>query len=310
MQAHGLNGVITPTHQWKINMTFKQRLFIIAQYITPQHLLSRLIGCLAECQAVGFKNRLISWFIRRYNVNMSEAVYESCYEYKNFNDFFTRALKDGMRPIDSSADSIICPADGAVSEIGDITAGRLLQAKGHDYSLVELLGGDSQRATPFTNGKFATIYLSPKDYHRVHMPVSGTLSEMIYVPGQLFSVNQTTANNVPGLFARNERVVCIFDTDYGKMAVILVGAMIVASIETVWAGLVTPPKRQLKVVNYDETSRKPIFLEKGAELGRFKLGSTAIVLFEPNRVNWSELLQPLSSIKMGEKIATISFDGS
>lgn len=291
-------------------MTFKQRLFIIAQYITPQHLLSRIIGSLAESQAPWFKNKLIIWFIDRYKVNMSEAVYESYHEYKNFNEFFTRPLKEGMRPIDMAADAVVCPADGAVSELGTINEGRVLQAKGHDYSLADLLGGDTERAKPFLNGEFATIYLSPRDYHRVHMPVTGTLTEMIYVPGQLFSVNQTTAENVSSLFARNERVVCMFDTEYGQMAVILVGAMIVASIETVWAGLVTPPKRMLKITKYDETTRQPIVLEKGAELGRFKLGSTAIMVFEPNRITWNEELKSLVPTKMGQRIATISAKNS
>lgn len=291
-------------------MTFKQRLFIIAQYITPQHLLSRIIGSLAESQAPWFKNKLISWFIDRYKVNMSEAVYESYHEYKNFNEFFTRPLKEGMRPIDMAADAVVCPADGAVSELGTINEGRVLQAKGHDYSLADLLGGDTERAKPFLNGEFATIYLSPRDYHRVHMPVTGTLTEMIYVPGQLFSVNQTTAENVSSLFARNERVVCMFDTEYGQMAVVLVGAMIVASIETVWAGLVTPPKRMLKTTKYDETTRQPIVLEKGAELGRFKLGSTAIMVFEPNRITWNEELKSLVPTKMGQRIATINGENS
>lgn len=287
-------------------MTFKKRLFIIVQYLTPQHLLSRFIGCLADSEVVWFKNKLISYFIERYKVNMSEAVSESYHEYKSFNEFFTRPLKEGMRPIDQAADSVVCPADGAISEIGTITEGRILQAKGHDYSLVDLLGGDTERARSFLNGSFATVYLSPSDYHRVHMPVTGTLREMIYVPGQLFSVNQTTAENVSGLFARNERVVCLFDTAYGQMAVILVGAMIVASIETVWAGLVTPPKRAIKVTQYDENSRKPIVLEKGAELGRFKLGSTAIVLFEQSVVDWAETIERLTATKVGQRLGTIT----
>lgn len=287
-------------------MTFKKRLFIIVQYLLPQHLLSRLIGCLADCEVVWIKNKLISYFIERYKVNMSEAVAESFHEYKSFNEFFTRPLKEGMRPIDQATDSVICPADGAISEIGVITEGRILQAKGHDYSLVDLLGGDTERARSFLKGSFATVYLSPSDYHRVHMPVTGTLKEMIYVPGQLFSVNQTTAENVSGLFARNERVVCIFDTAYGKMAVVLVGAMIVASIETVWAGLVTPPKRAIKVTQYDENSRKPIVLEKGAELGRFKLGSTAIIVFEEDTVSWDAELKQLSITKVGQRLGTMA----
>ncbi|SDF90889.1 phosphatidylserine decarboxylase [Pseudomonas seleniipraecipitans] len=278
----------------------KERLFILSQYLTPHHLLSRLIGCAAECRAPWFKNRLITWFAKQYQVDMSEAQVEEPTAYEHFNAFFTRALKDGARPLDNQPGAVLCPADGAVSQLGRIEHGRIFQAKGHSYSVTELLGGDSDRAAPFMGGDFATVYLSPKDYHRVHMPLAGTLREMIYVPGRLFSVNQTTAENVPELFARNERVVCVFDTERGPMAVVLVGAMIVASIETVWAGLITPPKRELKTVRYDEAARAPISLEKGAELGRFKLGSTAIVLFGPAQVQWAAELGANSPVRMGQ----------
>lgn len=278
----------------------KERLFILSQYLTPHHLLSRLIGCAAECRAPWFKNRLITWFAKQYQVDMSEAQVEDPTAFEHFNAFFTRALKEGARPLDNLPGAVLCPADGSVSQLGRIEHGRVFQAKGHSYSVTELLGGDSQRAAPFMGGDFATVYLSPKDYHRVHMPLAGTLREMIYVPGRLFSVNQTTAENVPELFARNERVVCLFDTERGPMAVVLVGAMIVASIETVWAGLITPPKRALKTVRYDEAARAPISLEKGAELGRFKLGSTAIVLFGPEQVQWAEELGANSPVRMGQ----------
>lgn len=278
----------------------KQRLFILSQYLLPHHLLSRLIGCAAECRFSGFKNRLIQWFIKRYDVDMSEAQVEDPTTFEHFNAFFTRALKDGARPLDTTPGAILCPADGAISQLGSIEHGRVFQAKGHSFSVLELLGGDSERASPFMGGDFATVYLSPRDYHRVHMPLAGTLREMVYVPGRLFSVNQSTAENVPELFARNERVVCLFDTERGPMAVVLVGAMIVASIETVWAGLVTPPKRALKSVRYDETARAPIVLDKGAELGRFKLGSTAIVLFGPNQVQWAQGLGANSPVRMGQ----------
>lgn len=234
---------------------------------------------------------------------MSEALVEDLSAYEHFNAFFTRALKPGARPLDETPGAILCPADGAVSQLGPIEHGRIFQAKGHGFSAQELLGGDPAMAAPFMGGEFATIYLSPKDYHRVHMPLAGTLREMVYVPGRLFSVNQTTAENVPELFARNERVVCLFDTERGPMAVVLVGAMIVASIETVWAGLVTPPKRELKTFRYDEASRAPIHLEKGAELGRFKLGSTAIVLFGPEQVRWAESLGAGSAVRMGQLLA-------
>jgi len=280
----------------------KDRLFILSQYLLPHHLLSRLIGCAAECRVGWFKNRLIGWFAQQYQVNMSEAQVEDLTAFAHFNDFFTRALKDGARPLDTAPGSVLSPADGAVSQLGKIEQGRVFQAKGHSFSVIELLGGDSQRAAPFMGGDFATVYLSPKDYHRVHMPLTGTLKEMVYVPGRLFSVNQTTAENVPELFARNERVVCLFDTERGPMAVVLVGAMIVASIETVWAGLITPPKRALKTFRYDEAARAPIVLEKGAELGRFKLGSTAVVLFGPEQVQWAEGLAANSPVKMGQRL--------
>ncbi|MET1077500.1 MAG: archaetidylserine decarboxylase [Pseudomonas sp.] len=282
--------------------TLKQRLFIFSQYLLPHHLLSRLIGYAADCRISGFKNRLISWFAQQYQVDMREALVEDLHAYEHFNAFFTRALKDGARPLDDSPGAVLCPADGAISQLGAIEHGRLFQAKGHSFTAQELLGGDSQRAQAFLGGTFATVYLSPKDYHRVHMPLTGTLREMVYVPGRLFSVNQTTAENVPGLFARNERVVCLFDTERGPMAVVLVGAMIVASIETVWAGLVTPPKRSLKTLRYDEAARAPITLAKGAELGRFKLGSTAIVLFGPDQVAWHNNLGAGSAVRMGQAL--------
>lgn len=283
-------------------MTLKQKLFILLQYSLPHHCLSRLVGKLAACEAPWFKNRLISWFIKRYQVDMSLAEQQDISEFKNFNDFFTRALKPGVRVIDSAPDSIVCPADGAISQLGDISHGRIFQAKGHSFSANELLGGDSERSRVFKNGKFCTVYLSPRDYHRVHMPVTGTLREMIYIPGRLFSVNQTTAENVPELFARNERVACIFDTDNGPMAVVLVGAMIVASIETSWAGLITPPSRELRTFSYRPQDREPVVLQKGDELGRFKLGSTAIVLFAENRVDWLDDLGEGSVVNMGQQL--------
>ena len=284
-------------------MNIKQRLFIFMQYILPHHTLSRLIGRLAECEAPWFKNRLIAWFIKRYQVDMSEALLEDPSAYRHFNDFFTRELKDGIRPIDDSQKAVVSPADGAISQLGNIEHGRIFQAKGHSFSLQELLGGDNERAAPFMGGSFSTVYLSPKDYHRVHMPLTGILREMVYIPGRLFSVNQTTAENVPELFARNERVACIFDTEQGPMAVVLVGAMVVASIETVWAGLITPPLRALRSYDYSQAARQPITLEKGAELGRFKLGSTAIVLFGPNHVTWNTELQAESAVKVGQRLA-------
>ena len=214
-------------------MPIKDQLFLASQYLAPHHLVSRLFGYASDCREPAVKNWMISRFVQRYGVDMSEAEQEDALAYDCFNDFFTRALKDGARPLDDEPGSVLCPADGAISQMGAIEHGRIFQAKGHSYGLADLLGGDAERAAPFQGGEFATIYLSPRDYHRVHMPVAGTLREMVHVPGRLFSVNPLTARNVPRLFARNERVVCIFDTEHGPMALVLVGAMIVASIETV-----------------------------------------------------------------------------
>jgi phosphatidylserine decarboxylase len=280
----------------------RDKLLTLPQYFVPQHLLSRFVGWIAETRIPWIKNTFIGQFAERYQVNMSEAVEENPLAYENFNAFFTRALKDGARPLDTAPDSILCPADGAISQLGDINGDAVFQAKGHYYSLNELLGGDVERARPFLNGKFATVYLSPKDYHRVHMPFTGTLREMIHVPGDLFSVNTRTAENVPRLFARNERVVAIFDTEIGPMAVVLVGAMIVASIETVWAGIVAPARRQVRVTRYGSDAAAPVVLEKGAELGRFRLGSTAIVCFGPGAAAWEAAFRDGSPTRMGERL--------
>ncbi len=275
-----------------------EKLFTSLQYLIPQHGLSRAAGWLANTSISWIKNPFTQWFVRRYQVNMSEALNEDPCSYTSFNDFFTRALKPEARPICDAENTIACPADGAISQLGEIVNGRIFQAKGQDYSLTELLGGDSEVAKPFMGGQFATVYLSPKDYHRVHMPLTGTLTRMIHVPGDLFSVNTATANQVPRLFARNERVVAIFDTEIGPMAVVLVGAMIVASIETVWAGLVAPVKREIKTSLYPQA--EAITLEKGAEMGRFKLGSTAIVLFPANSMQWGEKYLAGTATRMGE----------
>ncbi len=234
---------------------------------------------------------------------MQQAAEPDPTSYSNFNDFFTRALACDQRPIAADHHAIISPADGCISQIGRIQQGRIFQAKGQQYSLLELLGGQRQWAQHLHDGHFATIYLSPRDYHRVHMPFDGTLERMIHIPGDLFSVNSVTASHVPRLFARNERLVCLFTTQQGPMAVILVGAMIVASIETAWAGLVTPVKRQIRQWEYGH--KQVIHLQKGDELGRFKLGSTAIVLTGPNMVQWQTTLMADSPIKMGEAIGVV-----
>ena len=275
----------------------KDQLFAFAQHITPQKTLSRAIGRIAECENRWVKNTFISQFVKKYQVDMSEAINSDPLSYRNFNDFFTRAIRPELRPICDQDDGIACPADGAISQLGNIEYGTLFQAKGHNYSLTDLLGGDASLSNQFLGGSFATVYLSPKDYHRVHMPLTGRLTKMIHIPGKLFSVNKVTAEQIPNVFARNERTVCLFDTEAGPMAVILVGAMIVASIETVWAGQVTPFNKQ--VVTWDYGALNNIELKKGEEMGRFKLGSTAIILFGKDAINWEESLQAETPTKMG-----------
>lgn len=279
----------------------KKNLFIAFQYLVPQHLLSRIVGKIAASEIYWLKNLFITKFIKQFGINMQEAKLKNADDFASFNEFFTRELEDGARTFSDQENGILSPADGAVSQIGDIKDGRIFQAKGQDYSLLELLGGDKALSDEFMGGKFTTIYLSPKDYHRVHMPTTGTLRKLVYIPGDLFSVNQTTAENVPRLFARNERAVAIFDTNQGPMAMVLVGAMIVAAIETVWAGRITPPSRQIKTTDY--TNTQPIELLKGVEMGRFLLGSTVVLCFAENSINWAEELTAESPLKVGEIIA-------
>lgn len=281
-----------------------EKLFALLQLVLPHHLLSRLVGYLARSEVPVVKNTFIKVFLNRFDINMSEAAQEDAYAYDSFNAFFTRALKDGARPIDSDPHSIVSPADGAISQLGPILGSDVLQAKGRHYSLYELVGGDSALAAEFTNGSFATVYLSPKDYHRVHMPFTGTLREMIYVPGRLFSVNQATTRQIADLFARNERAVCVFDTEHGPMVVILVGAMIVAGIETVFSGPVTPLARTVQRTRYALDTRGPIVLNKGDELGRFYLGSTAILLFPEGKASFNPSLAADSPVRMGERLGT------
>lgn len=275
----------------------------LPQYLLPQHLLSWLMQVATRLRWRPWKNWQINWVIRRYGVNLSEALDPEPTHYPSFNSFFTRALKPDARPLAAGADTILCPADGAISQLGAIREGRIFQAKGRDFSAVELLGGSIARAAPFEHGSFITVYLSPRDYHRVHMPIAGKLREMIHVPGRLFSVAPHTTRAIPRLFARNERVVSIFDTEAGPMAVILVGALFVASIETVWAGVVTPPRRrEIRVWDYrDET----IALARGAELGRFNMGSTAIVLFGWDKAQWDAAMLPGGAVRMGQRLGTI-----
>ncbi len=279
----------------------KDSLFILLQHLLPQHLLSRLVGRLAECRTPWVKNLFINWFRKRYQVDMSQALQPDPEAYEHFNAFFTRALKPDARPLDNTPGAILSPADGAISQLGPIEQGRIFQAKGRSYSLNTLLGGDAARAQPFINGQFATIYLSPRDYHRVHMPIAGTLRESIYIPGDLYSVNQVTAAGVDNLFARNERLVAIFDTELGPMAMVLVGAMIVAGIETVWNGQVAPLPRQPLVLDA-APGQTPVQLAAGEEMGRFKLGSTVILLFGPELMGWAEQLAAGDAVVMGRSI--------
>ena len=286
----------------------KSRLFALLQYLVPQHLLSRLVGQLADSRVGWIKNGFIGLFLRRFDIRMEEAKEEDPRAYPSFNAFFTRALKADARPVDPDPSHIVCPADGAISQLGRIDFGRLLQAKGHSYSLTSLLGGDQDRARPFLNGRFATVYLSPSDYHRVHMPLDGRLLEMIYVPGDLFSVNNATADEVPNLFARNERLVAIFDTAAGPMAMVLVGAMIVAAIETVWAGQIAPKRRMIERTSYRPQTSSPIVLAKGEEMGRFKLGSTVILLFGDRSMEWLDPYRAGSPTRLGEAFGTLTQD--
>jgi phosphatidylserine decarboxylase len=282
----------------------KQRAFVLLQYLVPQHLLSRLLGALALCRIRAVKNFLIRHFIERFGVDMSEAIAADAAAYPHFNAFFTRALREGVRPLDEGANAVVSPADGAVSQIGRIESGRIVQAKGHWFSAAELLGSDSE-AQLFDQGSFATVYLSPRDYHRVHMPLQGSLRGLRYIPGKLFSVNQTTAEGVPGLFARNERLVCLLDTEQGPMAMVLVGAMIVAGIETVWTGPVAPAGHSVLEL-YRELSAQQRTLDKGAEMGRFQLGSTVILLLPRAVANWESSLNAGSPLRMGQRIATLA----
>lgn len=276
----------------------RDRLLTLPQYLIPQHGLSRIVGSLADSKNPWIKNTFITRFAERYQVDMSEAAEPDLSAYENFNAFFTRALKPNARPLDSRTDSILCPADGAISQLGPIEQDQIFQAKGHSYSLADLLASDTD-ASAYVGGQFATVYLSPRDYHRVHMPLAGRLTKAVYVPGELFSVNTRTAENVPNLFARNERLVAHFDTTLGPMVVILVGAMIVASIETVWGG-VEPIGSSIRVREFSENEQ--LTLNRGAEMGRFRLGSTAIVLFGPDVMAWDEQFSAGTPTRMGERM--------
>lgn len=286
-------------------MKLKDSLFAAWQYPVPHHLLSRLMGKLTHCRNKWIKLAYMKLIIKRFGINVAEADEQDLNQYEHFNAFFTRALKPGARPIVMEADKLACPVDGFVSQMGLIKKEQIFQAKGHSYSLMTLLGGDDKWAKQFIDGEFATLYLSPKDYHRIHMPCDARLKETRHIPGRLFSVNPKTVRSVPGLFARNERVVCLFNTPVGPMAMILVGAIFVASIETVWQGVITPPTHKDIQTSLYGKGFQEVSLIKGQEMGRFNMGSTVILLFGKDKMKWVEGLSSETHVQLGQDIGTI-----
>jgi len=275
------------------------QLAVVPQYLMPKLAITRLAGLVASAEWGAFTTWVIKRFVKRYNVNMSEAAHADPAHYKSFNEFFTRPLKDGARPMSNS--TWVCPVDGAISQCGAIERDQIFQAKGHHYSTRALVGGDAALAAQFQNGQFATLYLSPRDYHRIHMPIAGKLLRMIHVPGDLFSVNPTTARGVPGLFARNERVVCEFETEKGPMVLVLVGATIVGSMATVWHGQVNPPRPgTVREWRYDS---QDVRLQKGEEMGRFLLGSTVVMLIPGNSLQFPSDWISTRPLQMGEAMS-------
>lgn len=280
-----------------VTRNVSDRLAVLPQYLLPKQALTILAGKLASAQAGSLTTNVIRWFVGRYSVNMAEAANPDITSYPSFNDFFTRPLKAGARPLAEAA--FLCPVDGAISQFGAIERDQIFQAKGHSYSTTALVGGDRQLAAQFADGAFATLYLSPRDYHRIHMPCDGRLTRMIYVPGELFSVNPTTARGVPGLFARNERVVCVFESAFGPFVLTLVGATIVGSMATVWHGQINPPRPGVvREWHYDKNTA--VDLKKGEEMGRFLLGSTVVMLFPKDTLAFNTDWTPTRAIRMGE----------
>jgi phosphatidylserine decarboxylase len=276
------------------------RLAVMPQYLMPKRLITQFAGKVANLRGGALTHAIIRRFVAKYGVNMAEAADPRIESYPSFNEFFTRPLREGLRPI-ADAD-FVCPVDAAISQFGPIEHDQIFQAKGHSYSTRALVGGDQQLAHQFDHGHFATLYLAPKDYHRIHMPCEGRLKRMIYIPGDLFSVNPLTARHVPHLFARNERVVCVFDTAHGPFVNVLVGATIVGSVATVWHGIVNPPRtRDIREWRYDG---QDIVLAKGAEMGRFLLGSTVVMLFPKNVVTFAADWAPSKSVRLGEAMGT------
>ena len=285
-------------------MPIFEKAFVLLQYALPHHFLSQVMGRVTHCRNWLVKNLLIQGLSRILRIDLKDAENPDLKSYTCFNDFFTRPLKAGARPISQKAGTVVSPADGFLSQAGVISGDSMIQAKGMEYSAMALLGGDTARAAPFVGGVFATVYLSPRDYHRLHMPLKGTLREMVHVPGKLFSVNNATARGVPNLFARNERVVSLFETEAGPMALVLVGAIFVSSIEVVWQGVVTPPTTtRIRTWNY---MGQNITLERGQEMGRFNMGSTIIVLFGKETVKWLPSLRPGDIMRVGSEVGEIT----
>lgn len=285
----------------------KDKLKAALFYAFPHHMVSRIVYFATRLSNPMIVQPMINWFIKKFNVDMSEAEFEDISTYKTFNQFFIRPLKAGARPIAAGDSVLTCPADGTVSESGTIRDDQIFQAKNHNYTVKELVGGDEALATLFKNGRFATVYLAPYNYHRMHMPIEGLLKKMVHAPGRLFSVAQWTVRNVPRLFARNERLVCLFSTDAGPMVMVLVGAINVAAIETVWSGLVTPPRG--KKISTQDYSDPEYSYKKGQEMGRFNMGSTVILLTPPN-VEWLPQFRAGQVVKMGEAIGSFTVDES
>jgi phosphatidylserine decarboxylase len=281
------------------------RAFVALQHLLPQHGISRLVLAATRSRAPAFKNALIKLFVKGFRPEMSDAVETEPTAYASFNEFFTRALRPGTRPIDTDVDAIVSPVDGTVSEAGVLTRDRLLQAKGHEYTLRALLAGNSSWERTFAGGAFATIYLAPYNYHRIHMALAGELRQTVYVPGRLFSVNRTTAQLVPGLFARNERVFCGFDAGGLPWGIMLVGALNVGSMATVWHGDVTPRRHREVTELPADFTRAPAVLAKGAEMARFNMGSTIVLLLPPGAAEWSPTLVAGQTVRMGERIGTL-----
>ncbi len=285
--------------------SLRARLFVALQYLLPQHFLSRQVHRLARSRVKPVKDALIGAFMRHFRPDMSDAADPEPHDYPSFNAFFTRSLRPGARPCDPDPRALACPVDGTISQIGRLDGLRMLQAKGHDYSLEALLGGASVWTQRFAGGSFATLYLAPYNYHRIHMPAAASLRAAWFVPGKLFSVNAVTAASVPGLFARNERVVCAFEEGPLAFGVALVGALFVGSIATVWHGDVTPCSPRRATALPVDTGRSPIRLQRGAELGRFNMGSTVILLLPPGAAQWLPELQPGSPVRVGQTLARL-----